>query len=203
MNDEALTGGKPEWAAMRRARAAANAEADEEYGSASGTVRVLTAAVLRLADENLALAQENEVLKEALAEAASARLEIADEDGRVTEIAFGLEEDGDELQIASPPAVFRRIGERVMEGLADGLAQTRGVEQQMRAPLGRMTERTDWLESPYELRRADWDIPPAAADGATADFLRRAFGLAGGEIIPFTGPATDAAADFHPTGEPE
>jgi hypothetical protein len=163
MNDEALTGGKPEWAAMRRARAAANAEADEEYGSASGTVRVLTAAVLRLADENLALAQENEVLKEALAEVTSARLEIADEDGRVTEIAFGLEEDGDE---EARPA-----------------ASSAGA--------------------PHELRWADWDIPPAAADGATADFLRRAFGLAGGEIIPFTGPATDAAADFHPTGEPE
>ncbi|MBP6789523.1 MAG: hypothetical protein KA170_18185, partial [Candidatus Promineofilum sp.] len=37
----------------------------------------------------------------------------------------------DELQIASPSAVFRRIGERVMEGLADGLAHTRDVQRRM------------------------------------------------------------------------
>ena len=49
-----------------------------------------------------------------------------------------IERANDELQIASPSAVFRRIGERVMEGLADGLAHTRDVQRRMGAAMDGM-----------------------------------------------------------------
>ena len=50
-----------------------------------------------------------------------------------------IERANSELQIASPSAVFRRIGERVMEGLAAGLAETAEVQRRMRDALGRVT----------------------------------------------------------------
>jgi len=50
-----------------------------------------------------------------------------------------IERANSELQIASPSAVFRRIGERVMEGLAAGLAETADVQRRMRDALGRVT----------------------------------------------------------------
>lgn len=46
-----------------------------------------------------------------------------------------IERANTELGIASPSAVFRKIGEQVMEGLADGLGQTRALEKQMHATL--------------------------------------------------------------------
>ena len=60
-----------------------------ERGPGSGTVRILVAAVQRLADENAALAA-------ALTEVTQARLEIVDPDGRVTEVSFGVEDEDDE-----------------------------------------------------------------------------------------------------------
>lgn len=49
-----------------------------------------------------------------------------------------IERANDELQIASPSGVFRQMGTRVMDGLAEGLGKTREVEARMRAALGRL-----------------------------------------------------------------
>lgn len=50
-----------------------------------------------------------------------------------------IERANDELEIASPSAVFQRIGEQVMEGLAEGLSYTRDVQSRVRDALGRMS----------------------------------------------------------------
>lgn len=49
-----------------------------------------------------------------------------------------VERASDELGIASPSAVFRAIGENVMNGLAQGLARTREVERRLREGMQRM-----------------------------------------------------------------
>lgn len=49
-----------------------------------------------------------------------------------------IERVNDELEIASPSAVFTRIGQQVMAGLGRGISQTREVEKRMRAAVGRM-----------------------------------------------------------------
>jgi hypothetical protein len=51
-----------------------------------------------------------------------------------------IERANDELEIASPSAVFQRIGEQVMAGLAEGLSDTRDVQsRRMRDALRRMS----------------------------------------------------------------
>jgi len=50
-----------------------------------------------------------------------------------------IERANDELEIASPSAVFQRIGEQVMEGLAEGLSYTRDVQSRVRDALGRIS----------------------------------------------------------------
>lgn len=75
------------------------------YGDASGTIRILLAAVQRLSEENVRLIGQNVAMKRALGRLSSARLEMIDPDGRVTSIGFGLEEAAEEddgITAASP-----------------------------------------------------------------------------------------------------
>jgi hypothetical protein len=108
-----------------------------------------------------------------------------------------IERANDELEIASPSAVFQRIGEQVMEGLAEGLSYTRDVQSRVRDALGRMTNvglaDARQLESRLRaglnqtLRLDAGGLAPAqtlynygglhisVADGTTADQVRQMF----------------------------
>jgi hypothetical protein len=50
-----------------------------------------------------------------------------------------IERANEELEIASPSAVFERIGERVMEGMAQGIGRAREAQERMRESLRRLT----------------------------------------------------------------
>lgn len=117
LDDPAEAAALAEWAAAQRATEAA-VPGVPEWGPVSGTMRILVAAVQRLAEENAALAEENDALKtqlegltEALAEAndalrdATATVEITGPDGETTVATAAFDPGADAIRAEVREAV--------------------------------------------------------------------------------------------------